>query len=223
MASRAIIFAVNEWYHCFTRSIDRQPVFKDTDDYERFVESLYLCNGSRKLLRSALHRPSHEHLLTLKRGEPLVAVGAYCLMPNHYHLLLKQVADNGISTFMQKLGTSYSMYYNTKYGNIGNVFVKPFRAKHIDKDDYFQHVIQYIHLNPAEIFEPQWKEGIVRNMDALSARLGDYRYSSFMDYLGKKRAENVIIDSTTANLLASALSVDEVLFEAAEYYKELNL
>src|SRR3989344_1709537 len=191
MASRPITFAVDEWYHCFSRSIDGQPVFKEVGDYIRFMESLYLCNGNRKLLRSALYRPSHEHLLSLKRGEPLVAVGAYCLMPNHFHLLLKQTADNGISTFMQKLGTSFSMYYNTKYEHIGNVFIKPFRAKHVGKDDYFQHVIEYIHLNPAEIFEPRWKEGVVDDADALAGRLGEYPYSSLIDYRGEKRPENV--------------------------------
>lgn len=223
MGYRQTEFAVDEWYHCYTRSIDKQVVFKDVDDYNRFLESLYLCNGSRTLLRGALYRPSHEHLLSLKRGEPLVAIGAYCLMPNHFHLLLRQIAEGGISTFMQKMGTSFSMYYNLKYEHVGNVFIKPFRAKHVGQDDYFQRVIQYIHLNPAEIFEPQWKEGTVGNMKSLSMQLGDYRYSSLADYLGTKRPENTIIDSATANLFESPLSLEGLLHEAAEYYRELNL
>jgi len=223
MAYRQVDFAVDEWYHCYTRSIDKQPVFKDATDYRRFLQSLYLCNGSRTILRGALRSPSHEHLLSLERGEPLVSIGAYCLMPNHYHLLLRQVAPKGISTFMQKIGTSFSMYYNTKYQHIGNVFIKPFRAKHVGEDDYFQRVVQYIHLNPAEIFEPGWKEGSVRNMNMLSKRLGEYYYSSLADYLGKERPENVIIDATTAELFESPLTLDDLLGEAAAYYEEVNL
>jgi|SRR3989344_2008707 len=223
MAYRQVELADEEWYHCYTRSIDGEPVFKDERDYFRFLESLYLCNGSRTLLRGALHRPSHEHLLSLNRGEPLVGIGAYCLMPNHYHLLLRQVAPKGISTFMQKLGTSYSMYYNAKYEHIGNVFIKPFRAKHVAKDDYFQHVIQYIHLNPAELFEPRWKDGEVRNMQSLAKELADYRYSSLMDYLGTKRPENAIIDGSTADIFESPPSLDGLLYDASEYYRQLNL
>lgn len=223
MAYRQVGFATDEWYHCYTRSIDRQPVFKDTNDYNRFLESLYLCNGSRTILRGVLRNPSHEHLLSLKRGEPLVAIGAYCLMPNHFHLLLRQIADKGISTFMQKIGTSFSMYFNTKYEHIGNVFIKPFRAKHVGQDDYFQRVVQYIHLNPAELFEPQWKQGVVRNMDFLSNELGKYRYSSFIDYLGTKRPENAIIDESTQKMLESPPSLSGIIDEAAAYYAELRL
>jgi putative transposase len=223
MSQRPIAFSDDEWYHCYSRSIDRQPVFKDTADYNRFLESLYLCNGNRRLLRSAMYRPSHEHLLTLERGSPLVAVGAYCLMPNHFHLLLRQVSDNGISTFMQKVGTSFSMYYNTKYEHIGNVFIKPFRAKHIEKDDYFQQIVQYIHLNPVEIFEPRWKEAVVRDMKRLPQKLKSYQYSSFLDFDGLKRPENAIVDQSVIQMLEKPPNMQDMLFEAAAYYRDLDL
>src|SRR3989344_4020646 len=146
MSQRPIVFSDEELYHCYTRSIDGRPVFKDADDYDRFLEAMYLCNGNRRLLRGALFRPSHEHLLSLKRGSPLVAIGAYCLMPNHFH-----------------------------------VFIKPFRAKHIEKDDYFQRVAHYIHLIPVELFEPKWKKGEVRDMKSLRRKMKAYRYSSLID------------------------------------------
>ena len=223
MANRQVEFATEEWYHCYTRSIDKKRVFKDANDYSRFLESLYLCNGSRNILRGALYHPSREHIFGLKRSEPLVAIGAYCLMPNHFHLLLRQIVDKGISTFMQKMGTSFAMYYNRKYDHVGNVFIKPFRAKHIGQDDYFQRVVQYIHLNPVEIFEPKWKEGIVGNMNKLSRQLEGYRYSSLVDYVGEKRLENAIIDSKTANLFETPPLIESLLSEAAEYYQEINL
>ena len=223
MAYRQVEFADGEWYHCFTRSIDRQTVFKISSDYNRFLQSLYLCNGNRKTLRGTLNNPSHEHLLALPRGEPLVSVGAYCLMPNHFHLLLRQTAQGGISTFMQKLGTSFSMYYNARYEHIGNVFIKPFRAKHVGKDDYFQRVAAYIHLNPVELFETGWKEGVVRDMRSLSQKLDAYRFSSLPDYLGTKRPENSIIDPSTAALFEAPISLDGLIGEAAAYYRELSL
>jgi len=124
---------------------------------------------------------------------------------------------------MQKLGTSYSMYYNTKYQHIGNVFIKPFRAKHIEKDDYFQHVVQYIHLNPVEIFEPQWKQAKVRDMKGLGAKLRGYRYSSFQDHAGIERPENSIVDASVFGLVSERPIAERMLHEAAEYYQELNL
>jgi|SRR3989338_6038752 len=222
MSQRPIVFSDDEWYHCYTRSIDGRPVFKDADDYDRFLEAMYLCNGNRRLLRGALFRPSHEHLLSLKRGSPLVAIGAYCLMPNHFHLLLKQVAEKGISTFMQKMGTSFAMYYNGKYRHVGNVFIKPFRAKHIEKDDYFQRVAHYIHLNPVELFEPKWKKGEVRDMKSLRRKMKAYRYSSLIDLQGSKRVENVIVDQSIVRMLESPPIIRSMLDEAVAYYDEIN-
>ena len=168
------------------------------------------------------YRPSHASFFDVERGEPLVDVGAYCLMPNHFHLLLKQIADNGISTFMQKVGTSYAMYYNVKHKHIGNVFIKPFRAKHIDRDDYFQKAVQYVHLNPAELFEPGWKKGEVKNLSRLHNKLREYRYSSLADYLGKKRPENKIINLATAEYFDAEVSVEKMVSEAAAYYLDIK-
>jgi len=143
-------------------------------------------------------------------------------MPNHFHLLLKESVDGGISLFMQKLGTSFAMYYNVRYAHVGNVFVKPFRSKHVGDDAYLQKVAQYIHLNPAELYEPGWKKGVVHNLNALQKRISAYRYSSISDHLGKTRLENAIVDLDAIPIVATP-PLRVIVEEAAAYYAELNL
>src|SRR3989344_2147647 len=223
MAYRREEFAPDEWYHCYTRSIDKQTVFETERDYERFLQALYMCNGSRTIRRSRMYKPSHDHLLSLPRGRPLVAVGAYCLMPNHFHLLLREISDRGISTFMQKVGTSFSMYFNIKRQHVGNVFIKPFRSKHIDDEQYLRHVAQYIHLNPVELFEREWKIGNVKNMQLLEEKFKAYLYSSLPDYEKVKRSESSILDSEAMLMFDKRPPLRHILFEAAEYYADLQM
>ena len=151
-------FAPGEWYHCYSRGIDKRIVFENQSDHQRFVALLYLANSSITLHRSILGHLNHHELFSIPRGESLVSIGAYALMPNHFHLLLHEKNEGGISTFMQKLGTAYTMYFNIKHERIGGLFTKPFRARHVSDDRYFQYVVDYIHLNPLELFEHKQKE-----------------------------------------------------------------
>ena len=124
---------------------------------------------------------------------------------------------------MQKVGTSFSMYFNVKRQHVGNVFIKPFRSKRIDDDAYLRHVVQYIHLNPAELFERDWKSGHVRNMRSLEQNLKTYRYSSLPDYEGTKRLENSILDTEAMSMFDKRPALRDTLIEAAEYYADLPL
>jgi len=125
---------------------------------------------------------------------------------------------------MQKLGTSFSMYFNNKHKRIGNVFIKPFRAKHITNDRYLRRIRQYIHLNAAELFEPGWKQGKVFNLANLEKRLQEYRYTSIPDYYqSHPRAERNILDYNALAFLHEAPVLSSVLEEAREYYRNLGL
>ena len=223
MAYRLTPFVPGEWYHCYTRSIDKGAVFRESKDYERFLETIYLCNGSEQVRRHDLRDPSHADFFQVNRGEPLVAIGAYCLMPNHFHLLIKEESEKGISKFMHRVGTSFTKYFNIKNDRVGNVFIKPFRSKHIHDHLYFKKVAQYIHLNPAEIYESGWKSGNIRNMDLLKKQLERYTYSSLADYRGIKRIENLILDQNSKELFESLPPLEEIVDEAAAYYKELSI
>lgn len=192
-------------------------------DYNRFLEALFLSNDVKPVERSNLYHPSHSDFFELKRQHPIVAVGAYSLMPNHFHILLQELTEGGITSFMRKLGTSFAMYFNIKYEHVGNVFIKPFRSKHITDDRYLKQVAQYIHFNAAEIFEPEWKSGKIQNMQNLERQLKTYQYSSLFDYSGGKRPESKILNQKTKKLLKKTRSLESVIHEAAVYYANLPL
>jgi len=217
-----IPFAYDEWYHCYTRGVDKRQVFKDKNDYERFVQLLYLLNSEKPIRRSDIFKKTTSEILLMERKLPIVAIGAYCLMGNHFHILLKELKEGGISKFMRTLGIAYAMYFNIKNERVGNLFVKPFRSKHVNDDRYFKYIIQYVHLNAAEIFEPQWKKGVVNTLN-LESKITDYQYSSLKDYYGVDRVERRILDPETFAWVKDELPpLKEILVEAAEYYATMS-
>ena len=220
MAQRPIPFQVDEWFHCYNRGIDKRNVFDNEADSERFLQLLYLANSTKTDRRSDITGWTTGDIVQRERGNPLVSIGAYCLMQNHFHLLLKEIIERGIVRFMQKLGTAYTMYFNKKNERVGNLFTKPFRSRHVYNDRYFQRVMSYIHCNPAERYEPGWKRGAVRNMEKLERQLRKYRYSSFPDYVGEKRATAAIL-SRDAFDIYDARSPRRMLDDARAYYAEL--
>lgn len=224
MASRRVPFVEGEWFHCYTRGVEKRTVFETERDYARFMESLYLCNTTGSVRRDDLKRASGKHIFEYPRVETLVDIGAYCLMPNHFHILLRSKIEGGITRFMQKLGTSYTMYFNVKNERVGGLFVTPFRAKHVSYDDYFRHVAQYIHLNPIELFEPSWKSGaITASLAVIARRLEKYPYASLPDYIkgkkGKGRPEKTILDPEAQEFIRAGMPpLRSVLQAAALYY-----
>ncbi len=123
---------------------------------------------------------------------------------------------------MQRLGTSFTKYFNTKYDHVGNVFIGPFRSKYIADDRHLQHLVQYIHLNPIELSEPGWKKGIIKNKHLIEKRLNDYRYGSLPDYYGTKRPQRSILDSGAIQFLGDTPPLADILEEAGAYYAELS-
>lgn len=126
-------------------------------------------------------------------GEPLVDIAAYCLMPNHFHLLIQEIEEGGISKFMQKLTTGYTMYFNKKNDRNGSLFQGKFKATHVADDRYLRYLISYIHLNPIKLIEPKWKETGITDKTRAERYLETYSQSSYLDYLGKKRLEEMIL------------------------------
>lgn len=210
-------FASGEWYHCFTRGIDKRATFKERRDYERFLQQMHVCNTARTIHRSDLAMRSTEEILKIPLTDKLVAVGAFCLMPNHFHLILSESKDNGIPRFMQKLGTAYSMYFNIKNKRTGGLFVSPFRSKRLHNDEYFQYALQYIHCNPAELYEPRWKEGHVSDMQTLENKLRSYPYSSLGAFENEQHPLRGLVDRSIFDY-AQQPPLDRILDDAQEYY-----
>lgn len=210
LMSRNIEFAPEEFYHLYNRGTEKRNIFVNDSDRDRFVALLVLSNQTSpvridNLLQQARQQGQQgrtllallEMALEVAKAEPggtLVDLCAYCLMPNHFHLLVREHSEGGISRFMQKLLTGYTMYFNTRYERTGALFQGTFKAKHAGEDRYLRHLLSYLHINPVKLIEPTWKETGIANRKKAEAYLRQYRYSSFLDYLGEKRAENAIIN-----------------------------
>ena len=129
-----------------------------------------------------------------KSRKLLVKILAFCLMPNHFHLLLQQVKDGGIIKFMQKLGTGYTMYFNKVYERVGSLFQGRFKAVLVNQESHFIHLPYYIHCNPLDLKFPEWRNyGGSTSIDWRGAVgfLEKYRWSSYLDYIGKKNFPSV--------------------------------
>lgn len=188
-----------ESYHIYNRGAHKHVIFTAEPDYRRFLVTLYLANhGGPMLLREILERKKHRgrfsgNLYNEPVDKPFVDMLAYTLMPNHFHLVLRQKTDDGISKFMQKLTVSYSMYFNTKYEHNGVLFQGRFRSSHLDTDPYFKWIFPYVHLNPISLVETDWQEKGIRDPAQAKRFLKDYRYSSYYDYYVGERPERAIL------------------------------
>lgn len=147
MGIRNVTFTNGEYYHVFNRGVDKRIIFNNSEQQNFFFKRLKLLNttDSRKYIANKRSRYKDQEIVT--DGKELVSIVAYCLLPNHYHLLLKQLADNGISQFMQRLGTSYTMFFNQQEKRSGSLFQGKFKAKYLSGDFALPTLSAYINLN----------------------------------------------------------------------------
>ncbi len=194
--SRKIKISENEYYHIYNRGVDKRIIFSDVRDYERFVCLLFISNSQNnfELSKHSHDEWSLEKIIKMDRGQRLVSIGVWCLMPNHFHILIKENVEGGISLFMQKLSTAYTMYFNKKYKRSGALFAGTFKAKHIDSDIYLKYSYSYIHLNSIAIIDKGWKNKKIENIFKAKKFVKEFKYSSYMDYLGEERLENQILN-----------------------------
>ena len=218
--------APNEHYHLYNRGTDRRVIFNTQADYERFLGLLYLSNNTQPTNLSNYRGSTLTQWLEVERQEPLVDIYAYCLMPNHFHLLVRQREEGGVSRFMQKLVTGYTMYFNKINDRTGSLMQGKFKSSHADSDQYFKHLFSYIHLNPVKLIDPKWKEAGIADKAQARTYLETYRYSSYLDYCGKERPESAIINKSAALEFAEVPtdfknSVEEWLSNGAEHLNEV--
>ncbi len=177
-------FVENEYYHLYNRGVDKRAIFSSAADYKRFLVLLYLANSDEDVrIDNILKTYTLEEIFARERGNQLVAIGAFCLMPNHFHILATPIVDGGLPKFMLKLQTAYSMYFNKKNERSGSLFQGPFKSEHAGDDRYLKYLFSYIHLNPAKLKDPRWKEKITTKNNSLRKFVEDYPYSSLGEYL----------------------------------------
>jgi len=187
--------ANNEIYHVFNRGVEKRDIFLDESDYSYFVHNLYILNDQNNRLntsRDFISKTSGDSTLmevglpSIKR-EPLVDIFIFTLMPNHFHLMLRQRVKGGVSKFMQKLGTSTTKRFNEKYDRVGPLFQGKFKAVLVKKDAHFMYLPYYIHLNPMVLID-----GSPTSINKKVGFLEGYKWSSLPDYIGKKNFPSVI-------------------------------
>ena len=187
-----------ELFHVLNRGVDGRILFKDSGDYVRFIHNMYEFNDANPVPQSN-RRPNDITEKTIKEREILVDVHAWVLMRNHYHLLLSERREGGISLFMRKLNVGYANYFNERYQRSGTLFQGRTKKIHIETDAYFLYILHYIHLNPLDYLEgaQEWR---VRDtsktagvgFSQLQKYLHQYRWSSSQDYLGKKNFPSIL-------------------------------
>jgi len=192
MSIRKVSFAPFEFYHIYNRGNSKQKIFNDKEDYARFIGLLYACNQKGNFKSDNLNKG--QWLFNIFVENPLVAIGAYCLMPNHFHILITQTEDGDISKFMQKVTTAYVMYYNKKYKRTGSLFEGKFKSEYAGSDRYLKYLFSYIHLNPIKLLDSKWKESGVKDKSEALNFLKQYISSSYLDYVGENRAQNKVLN-----------------------------
>jgi putative transposase len=184
-----------EYYHIYNRGTDKRIIFKTPSEFGRF--ELLLKRASSPHL-PAIDRDMHgsKDFLDLWSDtvtSPLISIGAWCLMPNHFHLLVRENTEDGIAKFMQKLCTAYSMYYNSKHSRTGTLFEGRYKIKHIDTDTYMHWLYAYIHLNPLKLKRKEWRKDIENNKQIPAEAvefLTTYSHSSLLDYTKNKEEKD---------------------------------
>ncbi len=223
MGNRTFSLVENEFYHIYNRGPDKRVTFLDSADYCRFIEMMYLANTSQ----SVNLRDIKKHLkdvFVYERPDSIVSIGAYCLMPNHFHILITPVIDQGVSLFMNKLTTSYTMYFNKRYERTGSLFQGVFKAQHADSDEYLKYLYAYIHLNPVKLIDKDWKERGSKDAAKSFDFAASYTYSSLPDYLGVGRPEHKIINPVPfPNYFANTADHRTELFDWLTYAEALSL
>lgn len=191
MGTRITALVEGEFYHVYNRGTDKRTLFRDDTDRHRFLKLLYISNSIASVnVRNILRKNSEPY--TFERGVSLVNIGAYCLMPNHFHILLTPCVEGGVSKFMHKLCTGYSMYFNRRYNRTGTLLEGAFKSKWADSDIYLKYLYAYIHLNPQNLMI-RTEVGEVNDEELLEF-LKSYHYSSLPDYLKVTRSENSILN-----------------------------
>ena len=194
MSIRKVNFVEGEYYHVYNRGNSKQIIFRDEEDYLRFISLLYISNMNQSFNIYDLNRDFNFDIYGIERNELLVSIGSWVLMPNHFHLLITEKVEGGISKFMQKVTTAYVMYYNKKYERSGSLFEGKFKSEHASNDRYLKYLFSYIHLNPIKLIQKDWKEKGIKNKQIALDHLSKYKYSSYLDFMGEERPQNKILN-----------------------------
>lgn len=215
MPGRTTPLVTDEIYHVFNRGNNRQPTFSVKSDYKRAVQTIrfyrfkYLPIRLSKFLFLDTQKQNEITESLDKENETLIQILSYCLMPNHYHFLLKQTEDKGISKFISNFQNSYTRYFNTKHERDGSIFLGQFKAVRIETEEQLVHVSRYIHLNPHSGY-------VIKNLTQLET----YDWSSFSNFLTDN--ESFVEKELVLSFFKNKEKYKEFVFDQADYQRKLK-
>lgn len=219
MSIRKTAFVPGEYYHIYNRGNSKQKIFLSKKDFERFMVLLYGTNSSDRF--NFFDFKKGNGIFSKEINNKLVSIGAWCLMPNHFHILITPLSENGLSKFMQKLSTAYCMYFNESHKRTGGLFEGKFKSQHIKNDKQLKYLFSYIHLNPVKLIDGKWKENGIKNLKTTFEYLNLYPYSSFLDYDENNRLEKTILKpSDFPNYFPSKNSFKKEILEWLTYKEQ---
>ncbi|HXF43983.1 MAG TPA: transposase [Candidatus Paceibacterota bacterium] len=223
-------FIKDKIYHIYNRGVEKRNIFINDKDRYRFIHCLFEFNdeaSADNLFYYFNRKNSEVELQYLKpQRKPrklLVNILAFCLMPNHYHFLLQPLREGGVVRLMQKLGTGYTNYFNKKYGRVGSLFQGRFKAVLVNENSHLLHLPYYIHCNPLDLKFPEWRNyGSSTSLDWGEAVkfLEKYRWSSYLDYIGKKNFPSVTQRGFLTELLGGPEQYKE---DMIKWLREMDL
>lgn len=230
-------FVIGTIHHIYNRGVAKCAICLEDADYWRFLQGLCLFNDTKSANRVLweIHRSRGRLTLGVLKDyivdpsnerERLVRIMAYCIMDNHYHLLVEEIREGGITKFMHKLGLGYARYFNDKHERVGSLFQDKFKNVLVDDDQYLQYLLVYINvLNPVQYVAPNWKEDGITDIEAVLKYVEGYQWSTHQEYLGKRNS--IIIDKGVLGELlqtpAVYLNFVRVVLETKQYQKVEHL
>lgn len=216
MPIRKVPLITGQYYHIFNRGVAGQPTFTDLREYKRAINLMFYYKHRNPLLKYShflqLSSDQKNRILTEmeSKDDYQASIIAYCLMPNHFHFLLRQTIDNGIAKFMANFTNSYSRYFNVKTERYGPVFQGRFKAVLIETEEQLLHVVRYIHLNPYTSY-------VVKSI----VDLKNYEFSSLPDYLDKRNSALVDKEIILAHFKNTS-DYAKFVFDQADYQRKLE-
>lgn len=213
MGVRKVSITEGEYYHFYNRGNSRQAIFLDDEDRDRFVKLLFLCNSQKNVNFRVDIVEKDIDAWDFDRGESLISICAWVLMPNHFHLYLRALDIPGPTLFMLKVGTAYAKYFNAKYSRTGSLFEGKFKSVHVADDAQARYLFSYIHLNPVKLIQPTWKEEGIKNEKVAFEHVRSYKYSSLKDWLEFDRKETALLNKKELiNILPPNFSPEDDIF-----------
>ncbi|MEX2144835.1 MAG: transposase [Candidatus Spechtbacterales bacterium] len=213
-------FKVGGVYHIINRGVEKRNIFLKSQDYSRFILGLEFFNRRNtynnlwELIAEAGTVPASAGERLNKEREkntkPIIEILAFALMPNHYHLILREIQDGGTSLFMRKMG-GYSTYFNKQNERVGPLFQGRYKAVTIENDNQLTTIFNYVHTNPIGLIESGWKDLKVKNKKKAIDYLYAYKWSSFHDYIGQPKYPHLLQKNFYLDIFGSEKECQQVV------------